>query len=121
VLTSQIRPEWLRVKAVWYKRHRKNGKPDSLRVDYVCGLRTISEWVCLEHIGFAKTKADAWVAARNPDGADIRTVSDALRLQHKLIVPTEILVKRNGKFDEITNYRFERSASGQDRESDAAA
>jgi DNA repair protein RadD len=121
VLTSQIRPEWLKVQAVWYKRHRKNGKPDSLRVDYVCGLRTISSWVCLEHIGFAKSKADAWIAERNPGRADIRNVSDALRLQHKLITPTEILVKRNGKFDEVKNYRFERRAGSQDRESDAAA
>lgn len=112
VLSSQIRAEWLAVKQVWYRRHRKQGKPDSLRVDYQCGMRTISEWICLEHDGFAKQRADLWVAARKVGDDEIRNVSDALRHQHRLRSPSMILVRRNGQFDEVKNYRFEPTAIG---------
>jgi DNA repair protein RadD len=121
VLASHRKSEWLRVTAVHYRRHRKTDKPDSLRVDYVCGLRIISEYVCLEHVGFAQAKAQAWVDARNATGAEIRTVGDALRWSHKLRTPIEIMVKPDGKWDRVAGYRFDASQAGADSVGASAA
>jgi DNA repair protein RadD len=49
----------------WARHNKKNApeKPPTLRVDYFTdgnlGTR-VSEWVCLEHDGFARRKAEAW-------------------------------------------------------------
>ena len=53
-------PQTLTVDAVAVVRHRKNGKPDSIRVEYRCGIQTFREWVCLDHEGYARTKARNW-------------------------------------------------------------
>ena len=58
VLTA--RDEWQEVRDVEYRRHRKPGAPDSLRVDYLVGAKVVSEWVCVEHSGYAREKAVAW-------------------------------------------------------------
>ena len=111
ILSSQVRPEWLLVKGVTYRRHRKIGKPDSLRVDYMCGLRIVSEYICLEHLGYPQQKAREWMARRDPTGK-IKTISDALHYSHRLEQPVEILVRVEGKYDRILNYRF---AGGADQ------
>lgn len=59
------------VESIYYALHRKEGKPDSMRVDYSCRRdggnieETISEWVCLEHDGFAHRKAAIWWGLRS--------------------------------------------------------
>lgn len=57
-------------------RHKKQGKPDSLKVVYRNGINTVSEWVCLDHTGYAKTKAGQWWIDR--DLGEIPTVDEAL-------------------------------------------
>ena len=59
-------PEWVPVTRVSYARHDKTGKPPSLRVDYWSGLSSHSEWVCIEHQGYARQKAASWWANRAP-------------------------------------------------------
>ncbi len=54
------KPRKLTVTAWFFRKHEKPDKPPSLRVDFVCGMLTISEWVCLEHEGFARQKATRW-------------------------------------------------------------
>jgi hypothetical protein len=52
---------WHDITKVGYAWHSKEGKPDSLRVDYYSGLlRVASEWVCFEHTGYARQKAEQW-------------------------------------------------------------
>jgi len=58
ILSSQ--EEVLEVDDVQVSRHRKEGKPDSLRVDYRCGVEQFSEWVCLDHDGEARKQARWW-------------------------------------------------------------
>lgn len=49
------------VQRVDYREHHKKDKPTSLRVDYHCGFhQTVSEWVCFEHEGYARKKAEQW-------------------------------------------------------------
>lgn len=57
---------------VYYCVHRKKGYegilPPTMRVDYLLeGGSTQSEWVCFEHDGFARRKAESWWQARSND------------------------------------------------------
>ena len=56
--------ELLKVDKVYYSRHKKKGGIDSMRVSYYADFQEISEWICVNHEGFAKEKADKWIAER---------------------------------------------------------
>ena len=45
VLKSQIKPQEYTVTRVWYCRHKKQGKRDSVRIEYTCGFLNFKEWV----------------------------------------------------------------------------
>ena len=63
--------------AVSVARHRHRDKPDSIRVTYHVKNTVFTEWVCLDHTGFAKTKAKAWWKKRF--GEPIPSVDEALK------------------------------------------
>ena len=98
ILTSQIRPEWLEVSDVSYRRHEKPGKPPSLAVTYRCGMTFHREWVCLEHDGYARQKAVSWWQKRAPALPVPNTVTEALAMRSGLPDPVRILVRPEGKF-----------------------
>jgi len=61
--------------AVHEKRDAQPDAPRSMRVEYRIGFnRYISEWVCVEHTGYARMKAEQWWRARSrepvPDTAE---------------------------------------------------
>lgn len=99
ILTSQIAPEWVAVKDVFYRRHQKPGKPDSMRVDYQCGLIVHSEWVCVEHEGYARQRAEAWYSQRGLPCPP--TVTEALNGRHRYPKPDRVRVRRSGKYTEV--------------------
>jgi DNA repair protein RadD len=105
----------LPVYEVRYRKHyKKGGFPDdpcTLRVEYVTRQGSVSswvrnavvsEWVCLEHHGFAKKKAAAWWTLRSnnpmPD-----TVDRAIDMAEGggLAVPSKIWVTAEGKYTRI--------------------
>jgi DNA repair protein RadD len=96
---------WATVHGVSYSRHHKEGKPPSLKVTYRCGLQSFSEWVCLEHDGYAKAKADAWWKSRLV-GAAPCSVDDAIVKAQHLAQPSRIAVNRNGEYYNIVRYEF---------------
>ena len=57
-------PKWYVVDSVTYERHKGKKGVDSMKVTYYADYRSFSEWICLNHTGFAKEKADAWAKAR---------------------------------------------------------
>ena len=70
ILSGQVTIETHAVSDVVYSVHTKRGAgddaPKSLRVDYKIGWnRWKSEWVCLEHDGYARGKAIAWWKKRS--------------------------------------------------------
>jgi DNA repair protein RadD len=72
ILSGQVTVEKHAVQDVFYSVHTKRGAgddvPKSLRVDYKIGWHKYqSEWVCLEHDGFARQKAVAWWKKRSHD------------------------------------------------------
>lgn len=97
--------------------HEKKGSkpedPRTLRVDYTVREvgaegnlteQTISEWVCIEHDGFAGDKATAWwdqhSLAVRPAFAD-EAVS--LWLRGAVIAPQRITAKRDGRWWRVTD------------------
>jgi len=102
---SDNRPEWIAVDSVSYRRHQKEGKPDSMVVTYDTGYTTHREWVCFEHQGYARTKAARWWWERTGEKVPPATVTEALTKTQTLKVPGEIAIKRNGKFTEIVDTR----------------
>ncbi len=102
-------PKWIEVKNVTYAKHSKPEKPVSLKVTYQCGLNFHSEWVCLEHPNFPRKKAEQWWTARGQSPVPA-TVAEALTRTKELEKPTEILLRQNGKFTEITSVRFNQYA-----------
>lgn len=101
-----VMPEWQDIAFVNYAKHEKPGKPPSLRVDYRCGLRVHSEWICLEHEGYPRQKAIAWWRRRAPEVAVPDTIDEALRVCAALKHPTQICVRPSGKFTEIVGARL---------------
>lgn len=98
--------QWLSVTGVSYSRHDKPGGRPSLKVTYSCGLATYSEWVCLEHQGYAHQKAVEWWRKRAPGCPVPLSVAEALAQTSRLARPSDISVRPSGRYLEISGYRF---------------
>jgi len=98
--------ETLPVDNVRYYAHDKPGSPTSLRVDYWSGLRRISDFVCIEHQGYAAKRAVQWFWTRGIKPP--ATVADALALAHAggIPAPTTITVRPDGKWWRIVSQTF---------------
>lgn len=108
ILSSQTEAEWVSVTNIAYRRHQKPGKPDSMRVEYVCGLATHREWVCFEHGGLPREKAVRWWRRRLSGSRVPTTVGEALnRAEAELPKPSQIAIKPSGKYTEIVDVWFE--------------
>jgi DNA repair protein RadD len=99
---------WHDVTKVGYAVHRKEGKPDSLRVDYYAGLLMVAtEWVCFSHIGYARQKAENWWLRRErthiPSGTQ---EAFTWTLFNKIKEPIRILTRKNGKYTEVKEHEF---------------
>lgn len=116
-ITGQTPPETWKVHRVTWARHTKRGNgdaPPTLRVDYDCSRgdgdmkQTISEWVCLEHEGYARTKAGLWWQARSvADCPD--TVSEATHLMDRGCCrnPATITTDKDGRWYRIKSVEFD--------------
>ena len=104
-------PAWLEVTSVDYQRHEKPGRTPTMRVTYYCGLRRVSEWVCIEHEGYARTKAASWWRGRDtlPALEVPYAVDDAVAQcdDGRLAMPARLLVDFNGKYPEVKDYFFD--------------
>lgn len=84
----------------------KPGKWPTLRVDYFCGLRRFSTWVCPEHPGFASRKAAEWWKAHSGSKSMPGTASEMAQLFDSLQKPYFLKVWLNTKYPEIEAYDF---------------
>ena len=91
---------------VRYSIHKKLGSPDSLRVDYWSGMKKVaSEWVCFEHAGWARARAQRWWQRRT-GGPAPATVTDAITRADELEQPATITVNESGKWPELVGVEF---------------
>jgi DNA repair protein RadD len=85
----------------------RNGNPPTLRVDYRGAfMRFASEWVCLEHEGYARTRAVQWWLRRCQGHRVPRTVDDALAQVDGLFKPAALTLNVSKKYPEIVGYEW---------------
>ncbi len=84
ILSGQVTITEYEVKEIFYAVHHKKGAPDTaprtMRVDYRIGFNLFqSEWICFEHDGFARVKAEGWWERRS-DLPCPKTAAEAVEL-----------------------------------------
>lgn len=95
--------KWVKVMGAFYSRHKKNGKPDSVKVTYQCGLRQFTEYIFPEGKGDRFFK---WWKERSVAPVP-KTVTEFLELLEYIRKPAEIRVNFSSKYFDILNYKFE--------------
>jgi DNA repair protein RadD len=92
-------PVEFEVREIKYSYWQKDvSKTPTMRVDYINGYTSYSEWVCLEHDGFARQKAVRWWRERD-GGIAPGTIRDAvLSAPSALKRPAKIRVIKEGKY-----------------------
>jgi len=110
VLSSQVNPERdVDVTRVTYDIHDKPGMPSSLRVEYWSGIQAVArEWVCLDHSGYARLKAEKWWRMRAKQDGIPRTVAESV-VQARggaISEPMGITIDIKAKRPDILAYRW---------------
>jgi DNA repair protein RadD len=96
--------DWLAVEDVAFYKHIK--ETPSLKASYQCGFNVFYEWICLEHQGFARQKAETWwrVLAGTPIP---QTIEEALEREDEIAWPSHIRVEPDGRFWRIVARRID--------------
>ena len=92
----------------------RNGKPDTMRVDYFCGMNRFSKWICLAHDegSFPRRKASEWWfqhggAGFGPANEAPSDINEAVEVASELNKPKFIKVWVNTKYPEIQGLDFQ--------------
>lgn len=112
ILSAGANDEQYEVLDIFYRVHRKKDSgpnaPKSMRVDYQLGLNHWqSEFICFEHTGYARQKAEAWWQQRSPDPVpDTAEAAVTLANAGSLRVTHAITVRSvpGERFDRIVKY-----------------
>jgi DNA repair protein RadD len=104
-IVGKTPPQVFDVIEVQYSKWSKPDKPDTMRVDYRVSqngkeaMFGLSEWVCFDHTGYARTKAESWWKYRS----NVRlpeTTADAIAMATLGAVaePWKIVAEFDGKY-----------------------
>jgi DNA repair protein RadD len=103
------------VNKVSYRAHVGKAGITMMRVDYWGGMRiAASEFICFEHKGFARLKAEKWWASRWAGRFKLpapETTQQALGMTSFFKEPSTITVKTDGKYPELVSVSFETIAA----------
>ena len=100
------KPRWKTVRDWFPGRHEKANKPPSLRIQYLCGLKLISEWQFPEHSPYSRTKFARWWIACHGKAPIPATVDDALKRWDELDQPNTILVIDDNGYDRVATISY---------------
>lgn len=104
--------EVFKVDHITYSTHEKAGRPPMMKVTYYCGLRSFSEYVCIQHDGFAQRKARQWWRERS--SAPFPESTEAALVQtDTLTAVTHLRIWVNKQYPEILTHCFDGTAFGQ--------
>lgn len=120
VMTREAQPDpvvgLFKVERVTYHRHkrRNSDKPPSLRVSYYTegDLPTkFEEWICLEHAGNPRYRAEDWWRDRLPsqwaDAPLPESIDQALKWAGHLLIPSHVKVWTNTQRPKVMGYVYE--------------
>lgn len=101
-------PKWCIVDLINYTLYKKEGRPNSMKVTYRVGIQSFSEWICLDHTGYPKYEAEAWIHFRAPDGMPMpKDVNQLVEFAPHMKQPKKVLVNFSDKFPKISDVLFE--------------
>ena len=114
VLSGEVIDQEWEVRDVLYSVHTKKGAdesaPKTLRVDYRLGMdHWVSEWICLEHTGWARRKAEQWWQARSPDAVPTTAEEAVDRASGGALAAPDAITVRSivgEKFERIIAYQL---------------
>ncbi len=114
ILSGQVTETEYEVTETVYRVHTKydapEGHPKTMRVDYRVGLSEWqSEWVCFEHTGYARAKAEAWWRERSREpvpetAAEAVAIAEAGGVADALAITIRSVAGE--KYDRIVGYRL---------------
>lgn len=103
-LLNQAR--WLKVDGAVCRLHRKAGKPDSLRIEYQCGLTVVKEWICIDHEAYASAKARDWLRKRGMQAESVAEFFERYSSKDVTNATKRILCKYDGKHLSVVDYEL---------------
>lgn len=105
-------PQEVEVQAVRYYPHTGQSGIPSMRVDYLVGFETsVSEFICVQHSGYAKQKAyDWWKRRTTMPMPETAAEASGVAERSGLLVPSHLIVDFSGKHPKITAYKFSKEA-----------
>ncbi len=83
----------------------KPGKKDSVKATYMCGFQPVNEWLCPEHDGYPKIKADRYWRDHGGKMPFPASVDEWLLRQFELADTDEVELKYDGKWPSVSDYR----------------
>jgi len=106
-----LKDPWSPVTGVNFERHQKRGDPNApptMRVDYACGFIGHSEWVCFEHAGLARIKAEKWWRDMRGKAPAPATVDEAVARcrDGEVGTPSDIVARKEGQYTRVVGRRF---------------
>ena len=115
IMAPKEPPKLTAVVDVNYSVHiKKDGDgPPTMRVDYEGAFRRVaSEWVCVEHVGYARGKAEQWWHLHGGMPPCPKTVEEAIdRAREELRHVTAVLVEQDGKYTRVKSCEYGWKAS----------
>jgi len=113
ILSGEVTTTDYEVRDISYSVHIKRDNPDgprSMRVEYLIGWQQyISEWICFEHTGYARAKAEQWWRARSREPLP-KTAEEAVAIcEAGGIAETKAITVRSvagEKYDRIIDYEL---------------
>jgi len=100
---------WSEVDSVSYHRHiARVGSPEQIVAVYKCGLSSVSEYININHKGYAKHHAKNWIAYRwkKENGNPPKTINEFFSKKEMIMKPKKIFLDTRGKYPEILDAVF---------------
>jgi len=111
-ILKEATKKWMNVNSMQVFKHKKINKPDSIRIDYLCGLRKFSQWAAINsNSGYAAHSA-RYVLRKFfpfPENFDF-TIENILELKDEFKVPKRIFVDTTENYPKIEDIDFDGQA-----------
>lgn len=104
-ILTMVEPEPRQISSRSFRFHEGKGdKPPSVKVTYMVGMTAINEWLCPQHSGFAKAKADRYWLAHGGQRPFPKTPIEWLERQDELAETAEIMVKPRDRYWDVVSH-----------------
>jgi DNA repair protein RadD len=106
-ILSVTTAEWLTVRQRRFRYHEKLGGLPSVRVELSSGLTTYKTWLCPQHSGFAKSKADRWWRQHGGQTPFPASVDEWLSRESELVGTAEFAIKPKpgSKYFDVVDFK----------------